>query len=248
MKQNGIIIGFSEKYFTLWNVFGDERRQEFQYVKNISMNLDVVREKYPDVEIDYTLRGTSWIVREKKEQVEYEGDVFQHGRYIGLNIVDCKDYDYMFWYYSNCANEREQETIMTVLEPVGYRTITHVYMCDGEKVTHHGIMTPEEAKHYDEIQRKFDATIDRIKNEGTVEVTVTTNAEYQFEDDNYTLFTEDKIVVLVVDEAKEQYYNGYTYYLPVINGKAKRLKNKTVTFDVKKYTIDDVYRHIYVHI
>jgi hypothetical protein len=121
-------------------------------------------------------------------------------------------------------------------------------MRDGVEVTHHGIMTPEEAERYDEIQRKFDSILDKIKNEGKVEVTVTSNADYQLKEDNYLLFTEDKIVVLVVDEAKEQHYNGYTYYLPIINGKAKRLKNKTVTFDVKEYRIDNVYRHIYVHI
>lgn len=77
-------------------------------------------------------------------------------------------------------------------------------------------------------------------------MTVTTNPEYQFDDNNYTLCTEDRIVVLVVNEAKEQYYNGYRYYLPIINGKAKRLKNKTITLNVNEYKIDG--NKIYVQI
>ena len=29
-------------------------------------------------------------------------------------------------------------------------------------------------------------------------------------------------------EGNEYYYKGYTYYLPVLNGKSKRIKNKTI--------------------
>lgn len=245
-KNLGIAIGFSEKFFTLWNMFGDEHRQEFQYIKNISTDINVVKEKYPDVEIDYTLRGTSWIVREKKEQVLYEGDVFQRGKYCQRQIMECKDYDYMFWYYSNCANDHEQELILNVLEPIGYRKYSYAVFFDGYEHLYNSIMTPEESKLYDERQRKFNEILDRIKSEGKVEVTVTTNAEYQFDDNNYTLCTEDRIVVLVANEAKEQYYNGYRYYLPIINGKAKRLKNKTVTLNVNEYKIDG--NQIYVQI
>ena len=35
-------------------------------------------------------------------------------------------------------------------------------------------------------------------------------------------------------EVGENYYNGYQYYLPIMNGKQKRIKNKKV--NVTKYT------------
>lgn len=235
MKQNGIIIGFSEKYFTLWNVFSDERRQDFQYVKNISMDIDVVREKYPDVEIDYTLRGAGRIVIEKPK---INDDSFQRGQYIGLNIVDCKDYDYMFWYYSNCANEREQETIMTVLEPIGYRIVS-----DNGYDT---LMTPNEVKKYEERKRIFDETLNVIKNVGNIEVTITSNPEYGYEGFPYMMTTDNDNVIIVVEDAVERFYKGYMYLLPIINGKVRRVKNNKMNVDCSKYEITD--NRIYIKI
>lgn len=37
-----------------------------------------------------------------------------------------------------------------------------------------------------------------------------------------------KEITFQFDEVKECYYRGYSYFLPVINGKSKRIKNKTI--------------------
>lgn len=236
MKQNGIIIGFSEKYFTLWNVFSDERRQVFQYVKNISMDKDVVREKYPDVEIDYTLRGTSRIVIETPKRED--DDSFQHGRYIGLSIVECKDYDYMFWYYGACANDIEKNLILSVLEPVGYRIVS----VNGYDT----LMTPDDVRKYEERNRIFNETLDVIKNVGNIEVTITSNPDYGYEGFPYTMTTDNDNIIIVVEEAVERFYKGYMYLLPIIDGKARRVKNKKMNVDCSKYEI--VNNRIYIRI
>ena len=235
MKQNGIIIGFSEKYFILWNVFSDEHRQVFQYVKNISMDKDVVREKYPDVEIDYTLHGSRRIVVETPKS---DDDSFQHGRYIGLSIIDCKDYDYMFWYYGACANSIEKNLIFSVLEPVGYRIISD----NG----HDTLMTPDDVRKYEEKQRIFNETLNVIKNVGTIEVTITSNPDYGYEGFPYMMSTDNDNIIIVVDEAVERFYKGYMYLLPIINGKVCRVKNKKMNVDCSKYEIVD--NRIYVRI
>ena len=38
------------------------------------------------------------------------------------------------------------------------------------------------------------------------------------------------------EEIKENWYNGFPYYLPVLNGKSKRIKNKNI--NVKKFTVE----------
>ena len=48
------------------------------------------------------------------------------------------------------------------------------------------------------------------------------------------------------NEVAQNYYNGYSYYLPVVKGNAKRIKNKTV--NVTKYTSTIVDNNVTVDI
>ena len=61
------VIGFANKFYTLWNVTSKVVESKYSkdtlvtntYIKNISMDIDKVKELYPDVEIDESLRGHS---------------------------------------------------------------------------------------------------------------------------------------------------------------------------------------------
>ena len=237
-NTSSIAIGFAKQFFTLWNVSGDEYRTEYQYVKNISKDENVVKELYPNVEIDYTLSGGTWIVRETPRYVEqHKSDEFQRGKYSGMKIAECDDYKYMEWYFDMCASQNERELIFAVLEKVGYRIITSTSFYDGYEHEHNVLIDPETAQMHDERERKFKETIEHIQNNGEIEVTITSNASYNIDENNYTLSTDNDSVYIIVNEAKSQYYNGYEYFLPVIDGKARRVKNKTFKFKVKEYEI-----------
>ena len=59
---------------------------------------------------------------------------------------------------------------------------------------------------------------------------------------NPYLDTYNDYLKVLVEDYKEMYYQGYSYHLPVVNGKSKRLKNKTIKVNTKDYqVIDGVY-------
>ena len=202
-NTSSIAIGFAKQFFTLWNVSGDEYRTEYQYVKNISKDENVVKEMYPGVEIDYTLSGGTWIVRETPRYVEqYESDEFQRGKYSGMKIADCVDYKYMEWYFDMCASQNERELIFAVLEKVGYRILTNTSNYDGYEHEYNILIDPESAKRYDETERQFKETIELIKKNGEIEVTITSNANYDIDANHYIhyLLTRIRFISLLMKQ------------------------------------------------
>ena len=144
----------------------------------------------------------------------------------------------MHWYYNNGADPRQSEIIVSVLEPVGYRLVRTNIRYGGEDHLYETLMTPEEVRQHDEYEREFNEVIDHIKNNKTIDVTITANPEPEYDEEGtFTMPTDNKSILIVVSEAKEQYYNGYTYYLPIINGKVRRVKNKKMTIDCTNYEI-----------
>jgi hypothetical protein len=81
-----------------------------------------------------------------------------------------------------------------------------------------------------------------IMQNGYVDLTLTSNARWdrESEDYPYSLDTDIKGLTIAVNEAKEMYYSGHTYYLPIVKGKAKKLKNKRVRVYADKYEVDDI--------
>ena len=98
------LIGFAEKFYTLWDYSTAENwsttsdgkhyltsvTHQYNYIKNISFDLDKVKTLYPDVEICAELRGVtrSW---DKSEKIDYPSAYFPFGKLVGNLISECND-------------------------------------------------------------------------------------------------------------------------------------------------------------
>ena len=87
MKQ---VVGFAEKYYTLWMVNADD--SDGFYLKNLSMDLDVAKSKVEgEYEIDLERRGTTWSFPSYASQPDADIDEFSFGLCRNLKIMDSND-------------------------------------------------------------------------------------------------------------------------------------------------------------
>lgn len=140
------VIGFAEQYYTLWNVektiiainqFQFKEKTHFLYIQNLSKDLEVAKSKVNEpFEIDTDLKGDK---REFYTEGEPQGiipnDVFKNGKYRFEKIENCKDIDYVKWYYSETNNE----FALKVLLNNGFELIDGVLynLDDAEKQKHY---------------------------------------------------------------------------------------------------------------
>lgn len=209
-----LVIGYAEEYYTLWEVGNGSKR----FIKNISKDLEVAKQQYPEVEVDESLRGTVW---EPREYTPYEEPVFDghllSGKFkgTGLDPKTCDiSSDYLRWYH-DCwsSNEQEKAAIVKVLESRGYHYDRYW-------------MSAQEYEEYLEV-KKESAVVRAALETGTAEVFVETNPSSE----GWLSVARD--VYIKFPELKECYYAGYEYYMPVLKGKAKRIKNKRVRVQVE---------------
>lgn len=224
-------IGFSNKYYTLWTMSIETRTigyntyniHYYNYIKNLSMDKDVAFEKAPKGAVyNELLRGKSASF-EKREWI-IDNDKFHNGKYNGMLFTECSDYEYLAWFFSSVATFEQRKNIIPILEANGY------------KYDEHGLLwTPDElaeiAKHNDRI-----ATSNEIlKNNNPITIDIKCNV-----DENGEYYDCDSEIKIKFPEIQGNYYRGFEYYLPVMNGKAKRIKNKTIT--ITKYNkLDDLF-------
>lgn len=224
-----LVIGFANQYYTLWDCYTEV--QEFKhgvrlikehnnYIKNISINKDKAFALYPDAQFDENLRGKTRSFYSSRK--EFPNNVFHYGRYEGELYTNCHDYSYMAWYFEGNSIDR-QEILKPILEKNGY----YIYKWEPEGyVPCYKIMTIEQHEKQLKAEREREEArqqiIDGIKN-GYLELFIECNIDENFEYQDY-----DSGLIFNFKEGKEHYYNGYVYWLPVLNGKAKRIKNKTI--------------------
>lgn len=235
------IIGFATQFYTLWNVntypicdykgkqIGE--RTQYNYIKNISKSLDEVKSNFPNTPIDMSLKGEREFSRcsyYEKEVIPYT--CYQYGQYKYQEIEDVNDNSYLCWYYRNGVSEEQKTYIENLLRKKGY-------VCEDNR-----IYTDQEVKYQNEVDKYCDES-------NMFEFVSLTNLR---SDDRITGFTYDdkfETVFFSFDEIKECYYNGYNYYLPLVNGKAKRIKNKRIRvtdFEVVPKTRFSQFRKIIV--
>ena len=231
-----IAIGFANVYFTLWNVFDEGTRTVYRYVKNISKDWDEVEKLYPGVSVNYSLKGHYMEFPSGDNKEVITNDRFQFGQYKG-ETFNASSSDYLFWCYGQICNQESKEIIEGILTKTG-----KYHMCDGRLV---------DQEEYDwRIQecKEFESALELIKSGDSIEIMVTSNARYTENDRvvEFIMVTENPKIHLVFDEehVKEMSYKGYYYYLPIVDGKAKRWKNKVVSIPTTNYEVK--YNSIYI--
>lgn len=226
------VIGFTTKYYTLWEVNEEiitNERGKYKvinhvYIKNISFDLNKAKEKYPTATIDTALRGhTSWGSTECIER--YGLDKFQSGKYRGEKIEDCTDYQYLVWAFNldYIIDYDSQPLVISILEKAGYK-----------KINDYHIATPEEL---DKIEASFSETEDamRILDE-TGYITLTTPKNL---DEEGTVKIGNIELIWKDTNWKYMNYNGWPYGLPINSkGQAKRIKGKEIKVIPEKYEIE----------
>lgn len=126
MSTSKHIIGFASQYYTLWSyrtettyvadVYGkhwpSQNYTYYTFHKNISKDLDKVKELYPDVSIDEGLRGQqrSFSVKGKTDLTP---ELIKFGKYNGYTISEIAemDFNYLLWLRDNVYGNDVRELI-----------------------------------------------------------------------------------------------------------------------------------------
>lgn len=232
-------IGFATEFYTLWDVteepkyftdsYGNHWLQEIKtyygYIQNISKDLATVKAKYPDLDIDEDLRGKnrSW---SRTTQEDLTPHILKFGKYSGKPIAEVAEFDfgYILWLLENGRSETKR---------VCYEL-------------------PKVIEHFAEVERKKQEAMEShpIAESGEVEITFLSNPNWNvqenlihdadshnllidFAEKNYAEATigEGNKILVIFDEVK--YVGGmYPYFMGVVNGKAMRIKGKTMKLNL----------------
>jgi uncharacterized protein (DUF3820 family) len=233
-------IGFANKFYTLWSIDKEPvyttdsngkhwltgHNIRYTYHKNISFDLDKAKSLYPTLEVQEDLKGktSSWSTPNKEDLCP---NIMKFGKYYGKDINDLveQDFQYIIWI---CENQ-------------GY-TSNGKYATELPKVKEH-FKTIEDAE-YKLIESRNNA-FGRLLNNGFYEFVADKNLRI-YEGFAYIYVTEgDLCVTFKFQEGtfSRNEYNGFTYGLPLVNGKAKRLKGKSVRFEFTQ-DLSEVYQVI----
>ena len=118
-------IGFTNKYYTLWEVSDPYQtfegvytvtRQDYTYIQNLSFELDKAQqkaiEKYGEkLPVDEELRGKSRSFS-KSLSINVNPDKFLFGKYKGQNFVDVDDVSYKMWYWSATEGTEKESSVL----------------------------------------------------------------------------------------------------------------------------------------
>lgn len=230
-------IGFANKYFTLWNVSEPFQRftgtgqwyweQTQTFVQNLGCNRNDAFNRarqltgQREIHIDFSLKGKSMTFTKKTEAVckmpNNLSPFFEFGKYFDEKITENDDHKYLKWYYEQTGNVHAEKVLIDSKKFVLYK---------GDLVSR------------DEIDHKMhvDKIFDVADNTDELEVIATRNINtsgvlfVNLDGVNLEFEIGDKV------ETKYFTYNEYEYNLPVIDGKAKRIKNKKIK--IKYHTIN----------
>ena len=237
-------IGFTSKFYTLWDITIEHFTNNYgrkgecvtaAYIKNISMDEQVARSKYPDAPVNLELRGHSSFKRTTWEPLP--SDIFPCGKYMGTPIIECKDWDYLHWAINNILFGESRDIAVDNL------------LKSGEYGEYNGqIMTAKELEEIEQRDDEQDRIIAEIETTGALNIVSATNLQVWddfYGDDFLTHYiwgshSNHAGVRIYWPESMVSVfsYNGYSYGLPVKDGKAKRIKGKSIKLVVDSYTID----------
>lgn len=126
-----LCIGFSKKYYTLWDVSSVENFIEingqprkasttynYNYIQNLSIDCEkakkrfttITGEKAPEVDEDLYGRNQSW--KNTVENDVYKECEMHIGTYQGQKIDEIEDVEYLHWFYNNVTTLKTRSEIL----------------------------------------------------------------------------------------------------------------------------------------
>lgn len=238
-NKSGHIIGFANVMYTLYqydvremvDYLGNLTGETYcicTFIKNISSDLNKVRELYPNLEIDKTLHGHTSVfsysstgIEEPRETPVHEIK-FSFGKYKGEIISECKDVNYICWAANANASNREEE-----------RAALKFYAIELGCKEFMGCLVTPEYMEGDEFKMRLAFNETLSKNE-PFEFEATRNLDS-------IGYTTVNFIGMSFENYKEMGSSYYGMYaLPTINGKAKKIKGKKLlitNYTYNGYTI-----------
>ena len=225
------LIGFATQFYTLWNyeavknytadAYGNYHvssvTHKYYYIKNISKDLEKVIEMYPGIEIDENLRGQSRNFSMIKK-VDLPEGYFWFGKYYGNTIDDVikSDFSYCLW-ASECGSFDIADQIKK----------HQVYIDHFRKIEEEKVETIKNAK--------------TLKIGDTVDLEFISNGINVLNDISRCLvkaeYGDTEIIVVCPCRPVE---GRYPYLMPIIGGKAKRTRGKTISVTVVDVQLTDI--------
>lgn len=237
-----LAIGFSKQYYTLWSITEEAQystnmrgehyhshiRVTFTYIQNLSKDINLAVEKAKlrgcvNLEPDLELYGrNSGFYKDIKTSCEIPDKLhfeFNFGKYFGQDIRFNRDENYLIWFY----NQTENRYAKVNLEK------NFGYIKDGDD-----LYSPSEYKKILEnrgVSRKFEDFINLIKSSSSLaniiidfDKNLNAGGYYSYNLEQYYGVPRDISIKFL--DIKEMYFRGFNYSLPVIDGLAKKIKNK----------------------
>ena len=199
--------------FTVWDIYytyeplDENRRYKISNYKY----LGTVNEQSENIDTIAYNRIRSF----KHKDIEFtNNDTFRFGKYEGRKIKDVKDLRYTKWYFKQIEDANHKKFIKDYLYDNWYEFRTS---SDGEEYA----VSPITIKYENQRKIKQNDTLKKAINGKKVLLEITSNPK---EDGRIIVDG----VVYYFPKVVSRYYEGYTYYVPITNGKAKRIKNKII--------------------
>lgn len=211
-------IGFADRYYTLWEYeafivplfrdgmgIGSRFEEHYTYIKNISMDREVVEKQYPGIEINPELRGKKTYTTTKES---YAPGYLYFGKYSGSFVSEIweRDPDYLKWLAGNTKNESLKQSIEAL---PGYAA--------PDKIEFASIETPRVGKRYPVV---FLSNPKPDNEAGWVSFAWSKSSSISF-------------FAVVFDEYKDV-SGRYPYRMPNINGRFVKINGKKVTIQVEE--------------
>lgn len=239
-------IGFASKFYTLWDVTttteytsngGSYEKTQCTYHQNLSINEDAAIDKAmslgcKDLKVDDELKGKSSSFSYVTKTV-YDDSVFEYGKYQGDSIKECTDLRYLIWFFNERGSESFKDNVR------GKQILERVIELDNSYDEYDGKILNIDTINEQKASVAMFETLRKIAKEGgQVEVTFTSNIGADFPSIRTREYGE---LTCAGVETKLLDYQGFEYRIPKVNGKGKRIKNKTfnVRLDINNEFEDD---------
>lgn len=228
-------IGFANQYYTLWNVtksivavnqIADAFYEvtNFEYIKNLSRDLGKAIDKAGTNNIDLNLKGTN--TYQVRSEIKVDAKYFPYGKLAYTLISESED----IWQLKRLANEKKHilnaETAQKRLVELGFIFFEGEFKSEKEI---ENILAERQSNDNDKIE------INSICQKGTIDFVADRNFSLTYNSDDeieaeYSVLIGSTPIYFYLTSFKKMSYNGYDYALPLIDGKAKKIKGKNIRF------------------
>ena len=231
------VLALFKKYYTLfdvevrsisnWRGYHEDRKC-YTKVKKVAMNKEKAIKLCPNADFDenFVAEYARFSFPVDGTRVWDENDRFRFGKYFGIRIDECDDYNYMVWYWDHIADENRAHTdfVKKCLIKGGY-----TYKDMGG---YGYFLSPEEVRRSKLIIDRNKVLIEKLENNEPINFAAERNlnrdGEYSYNNVTYKF-----------NNFTSYCYDGYFYSLPLLNGKGKRIKYKNITITNYTYEINE---------